>query len=144
MCAAQTEHEPIKSGARRAPGGLAPEEMNMSHKNIPPFRPPAPGAATAAQLERLSAAAVLGKEGLKRSSVVQITPPRGDNKDSGLPQISAPPEDIKDANPKGFKLVWQRLMEMTPGTNAHKREYGTRFAWGAYALTYGKRGNRPS
>ncbi len=132
-------------GVRHAqPGRFAPNDTYISPTTTAPSSFPSASGGNAASLEQKSPLAVLGPEGLKRSSVVQITTPHGNTRDTELPRISAPPQDTKDANPTGLKLVWQRLMEMTPGTNAHKREYGTRFALGTYRMTYGKRGSYPS
>jgi hypothetical protein len=106
-----------------------PTENEISTNHAPPPRRGIAG------LERKSAAAILGESGLKRSSVLEVRP-----SGSGLPRLSAPAENNKESmRPKGIKLVMHRLLEMTPGTNQHKREYGTRWAVGTYRLTHGQR-----
>lgn len=108
---------------------VTPTEDRVSTKRAPISRRGAAG------LERRSAAAILGEGGLKRSSVLEVRPSPGN---TGLPRLSAPAKGTESLHPKGIRLVLHRLLEMTPGTNQHKRQYGTRWAVGTYRLVHGK------
>ena len=115
---------------------------------IPPSRPPAPGAPSAVSLEKTSVAAMVGDPGLSRASIMRVQHQSTQLQPQSMQQqqkqrqqdfihLSAPLDaPSQQAARKPFLAkAWDRLMEITPGTNQHKKMHGTRWALGAYRLS---------